>query len=78
MNLTPEIVLQKIKEISGRHLVPDPSIGVDSLALVLGTTIEELKPHLDTLIAFGDIHFMRHDKVTRNVAIMAGSVKLIV
>lgn len=78
MDLTPEIVLQKIKEISQRHVVPDPSIGVDSLALVLGTTIEDLKPHLDTLIAFGDVLFIRHDKVTRNLAIMAGSVKLIV
>ena len=78
MDLSSEIVLQKIKEISQRHVVPDPAIGVDSLALVLGTTIEELQPHLDTLISFGDIFFISHDKVTKNVAIMAGSVKLVI
>lgn len=46
MKITPEEVLKKLKDIIGRHLKTDPQIGIDSLALGLNISPQELMPLL--------------------------------
>ena len=78
MNITTEIVLKRILEISRRHVHPDPSLGIDSLALSLGTGIDELRLLIEKLVKRGILMYVRREDVEKKRAGTAGTVKLIV
>ena len=48
MSLTPKAVLEKIKELSAKHEIPN-TIGVDTVVLVMRTTVAEMMPVLNQL-----------------------------
>lgn len=66
--VTAESVLEKLQEISKRHLMDRPAIGIDSLVLALNVDQNALVPLLIELENKQKLILHRNDKVdnTRN------------
>jgi predicted transcriptional regulator len=78
MNTTAESVLAVIKDASRKHFHPDPELGIDSIALYMGISVDALMPYIEQLVKKGEILKSRIDKKSGTKHAPAGNVRLCV
>ena len=76
METTTESVLGVIKEASRKHFHPDPELGIDSIALFMGISVDSLMPVIEQLAQDGCIIKSRVDKKAGTKHAPAGNIRL--
>lgn len=77
-NINADYVLGVIREASRKHFHPDPELGIDSIALFMGITVDSLIPHIEQLAQEGSIIKSRVDKKAGTKHPPAGCIRLCV
>lgn len=78
MNTTTDSVLAVIKEASRKHFHPDPELGIDSIALYMGLTVDAVMPHIEQLAKEGEIIKSKLEKKAGTKHPPAGCIRLCV